>query len=129
MIILEIGYQQSDRQPEPLFPFGMSSRRTANGVETTLTDHLASESEDNLNMRSLFDASPMPEARRLKTIQEWAIADLTTKAQTTMKALLTFHMVMMMMWTIHDLYFRFTRYIFGVNYFQSHSLQCIVFTF
>jgi len=54
----------SDRQPEPLFPFGMSSRRTANGVETTLTNHLASESEDNLNMRSLFDASPMPEARR-----------------------------------------------------------------
>lgn len=54
----------SDRQPEPLFPFGMSSRRTANGVETTLTDQVGSESEDNLNMRSLFDASPMREARR-----------------------------------------------------------------
>ncbi|CAX42616.1 ubiquitin-protein ligase, putative [Candida dubliniensis CD36] len=54
----------SDRQPEPLFPFGMSSRRTANGVETTSTDQVGSESEDNLNMRSLFDASPMPEARR-----------------------------------------------------------------
>ena len=120
----------SDRQPEPLFPFGMSSRRTANGVETTLTDHLASESEDNLNMRSLFDASPMPEARRNEDDTRVGDSDLTTKAQTTtMKALLTFHMVMMMMWTIHDLYFRFTRYIFGVNYFQSHSLQCIVFTF
>ncbi|KAL6450741.1 SAN1 Protein SAN1 [Candida maltosa Xu316] len=48
---------------EPLFPFGMTSRRTANGIETTATDMVAPDQGDELNMRSLFDASPMPEAR------------------------------------------------------------------
>ncbi|RCK62439.1 Protein SAN1 [Candida viswanathii] len=64
------------RQPEPLFPIGMTSRRTANGIETRLTDQLDenanedvvgddsnNERDDDLNMRSLYDASPMPEAR------------------------------------------------------------------
>lgn len=58
------------RQPESLFPIGMTSRRTANGIETRLTDQLDGSNDrndvdenDDLNMRSLFDASPMPEAR------------------------------------------------------------------
>jgi HRD ubiquitin ligase complex, ER membrane component len=47
----------NNTQPEPLFPTGMSSRRTANGIETTSTDNNSNHSEilDFLNLRSLVD--------------------------------------------------------------------------
>lgn len=64
------GHGSGLRLPEPLFPIGMTSRRTPNGIETRLTDQLdednnhgSNDRDDNLNMRSLFDASPMPQAR------------------------------------------------------------------
>lgn len=48
---------QLSESSEPLFPTGVSSRRTTNGVETRLTDRI--DSEDNvlefMNLRSLVD--------------------------------------------------------------------------
>lgn len=50
----------NNTQPEPLFPTGMASRRTANGIETTSSDNNSNHSEilDFLNLRSLVDDDP-----------------------------------------------------------------------
>lgn len=52
--------RQRPNPSESLFPTGMSSRRTANGVETTSTDNSSNHSEilDFLNLRSLVDDNP-----------------------------------------------------------------------
>ena len=48
---------QLNENSEPLFPTGVSSRRTTNGVETRLTDRIGSEDNvlEFMNLRSLVD--------------------------------------------------------------------------
>lgn len=48
---------QLSENSEPLFPTGVSSRRTTNGVETRLTDRIGSEDNvlEFMNLRSLVD--------------------------------------------------------------------------
>lgn len=62
--------QRTGNHPEPLFPTGISSRRTANGIETRLTDEDDDAASEILDFMNLHEFNPPVNSDSANTISE-----------------------------------------------------------